>query len=45
MMGAAKRHPHGADRISSLKRGRQLVVGRDDKKFLANEATLGPWCK
>lgn len=35
-----RRHPHGADRISSLKR-RQLGVGRHDKKLLANEAPFG----
>ena len=33
-------HPHGADRISSVKR-RQLGVSRRDKKLLANEAPFG----
>lgn len=36
----AERHPHGADRISSLKR-RQRGVGRHDKKLLGNEAPFG----
>ena len=39
---SARRYPHGAGRILSLRRGRQLVVGRHDKKFLANEAKLRP---